>query len=375
MAGAAVASGTTRIAEAFPEASELLIKLIISFPPLFMIFSALITGIVGQRIKSRTLIVCGLLLFLIGGVGAGQMNSIVWLLFFRAILGLGTGMILPFSTGLIAALYDGEEKTKMMGYSFSANNLGAMLANISAGILASVSWRHTFDVYWMGLLVLVLVLLFLKDLPYDRREDAEKSTREAQKTTAERIPRRTFLIGACAMAVMMVFYLIVTNLTLMVEDRGLGSSVEAGYLFAANTLVMLLGGIGVTHALRLKRFFIPIVLLFLAAGLFGISTADSLPLMAFSVILSGMGLGLLFPYLLNLASEGVSETQSIKVMSITMAFAWFGQFLSPLFYDALSSVTGLDAPHLFLLTSFLCVTSAICSVIWSFRKTKTTTVS
>jgi MFS family permease len=75
--------------------------------------------------------------------------------------------------------------------------------------------------------------------------------------------------------------------------------------------------------------------------------------MFISVVLSGAGIGSLFPYLLNLASEKMPETQSIKAMSITMAFAWFGQFLSPLLFGSVSFLTDLNTANLFLCTSIV----------------------
>ncbi len=358
MAGAAVASGTGKIAEAFPDAPKTLIKLIISFPPLFMIFAALLTGVLAQHMKSKPLIICGLVLFIIGGVGAGYTNSIAQLLLFRAILGLGTGMILSFSTGLIAACYEGAEKGKMMGYSFAANNLGAMIANILAGLLAVMSWRYMFYVYWMGLIPLILSLLFLNHLPDNRQNSSMENTRNK---SMEKIPRKVFQIALYAMGIMMVFYLIVTNLALIIGERGLGTSKTSGYLFAANCLVMLCVGISLSHTMRLKKVLVPICFLLISAGLFGIFKTSALPIMVISIVLCGSGIGFLFPYLLNLGSEDIPETQSIKAMSIAMAFAWFGQFLSPLFYGAVSSLTGLDSSYMFLLTSIIFIILAVCS--------------
>jgi len=40
-------------------------------------------------------------------------------------------------------------------------------------------------------------------------------------------------------------------------------------------------------------------------------------------------------------------------MSIAMAFAWFGQFFSPLFFASASSLTGLDTSNMFLFASIL----------------------
>ncbi len=165
MSGAGVAPGINKIAEAFPDTSETAIKLIISLPPLFMIVAALLSGSIVKFIKHKNLIICGLVLFIIGGVGAGYMQTIPQILLFRALLGFGTGIILPFSTGLIAAFFDGNKRTRMMGYSSATNCFGAIIGNILAGILAVIGWSQMFHIYWLGALVLLCVLLFLNHLP------------------------------------------------------------------------------------------------------------------------------------------------------------------------------------------------------------------
>ncbi len=360
MAGAGVAAGIGSVAEAFPDSPETLIKLIMSLPPLLMIISALLTGIWEQHIRSKILIICGLVLFLIGGIGAGFTNSIVHLLFFRAVLGFGTGIILPFSTGLIAACYEGAEKGRMMGFSFASNNLGAMIGNILAGILAAMSWRYMFHIYWIALIPLILVVLFLNKLPENRNN--------TQNVNKEKLPLRIFRVALFALGVMMVFYLIVTNLALIVNERGIGTSQTAGYLFAVNAVVMLCAGIFLPFLMRLKNFFVPVSLLLVAIGFWGIVKAYTLPFMLLSVVLSGAGIGSLFPCLLNLASEKIPETQRIKAMSITMAFAWFGQFLSPLFFAFVSSLTGMDTPNMFLLISIVFILLAAGLAVFNSRE-------
>lgn len=367
MAGAGVAAGVEKIGRAFPNAPETLIKLVISLPSLFIIISALLVGIFGQHIKKKPLIVCGLALFLIGGVGASFTHSIEQLLLFRAVLGFGTGIILPFSTGLIAACYEGTEKSKMMGYSFATNNLGAMTANIMAGILALISWRYMFQVYWLALITLILVLLFLNQLPDSKVK--LKSSEDSLSKPPEKLPPRVFRIALYGFGIMMVFYMIATNLALIITERKMGTSQVSGYIFALNTFIMLCAGILLPFSMRLKKYFIPVGFLLVAAGFFGISKSSTLSLMIFSNVLSGAGVGSLFPYLLNLASDKIPESLSFKAMSITMVFAWFGQFLSPLFFGFVSSLTGLDISNMFLSISIVFLILTVGSSVINLRKT------
>ena len=347
MSGAGVAPGVYKIAEAFPETPVTIIKLIVSLPPLLMIISALLSGFLGQFIKHKTLIVTGLILFVIGGVGTGYMQTIPLILLFRGILGFGTGMILPFSTGLIAACFDGKEKVKMMGYSSASNCLGAMVGNTLAGILAIISWRYMFQIYWLGGLVLFLVILFLKDLPEGKTQIIK-----------EKLPGIVFLYGFYAFLTMMIFFLIVTNLSFIINLKKLGSTSITGYLFALNAFTMLLAGILLPKLLRLKNYLLPIIIGLIAFGIFGMAESETLLPMILSVLAAGFGLGTLFPYLLNTASQSISKSLSVKAMSIAMAFAWLGQFVSPLFFGGMASLIKLEMLTVFRIVSGITLTVA-----------------
>lgn len=362
MSGAGVAPGINKIAEAFPGTSETVIKLIISLPPLFMIVAALLSGFIGKFIKHKTLIISGLVLFIIGGVGAGYMQTIPQILLFRAMLGFGTGIILPFSTGLIAAFFDGNERSKMMGYSSATNCLGAIIGNILAGILAVIGWSQMFHIYWLGAPVLLCVLLFLNPLP-------ENKTNKA--VTQVKLPGSVFRYSFFAFLTMMIFFLIITNMAFFVHLRDLGSSKTTGYLLALNSLAMLAAGILLPFLKKSGKIFLPGIFILVSLGLFGIAKSASLPIFCLSVAGAGFGLGALFPYLLNRISLNVPKELSVKSMSIGMASAWFGQFASPLIFGAIAAITGLNMISVFLSVSAIV---AIFALTVLFRQIRTRTL-
>ena len=95
-----------------------------------------------------------------GGSLAGIFDNIYIVLAFRALVGIGVGIIMPLSTGLLSFYYSKDKQDKLMGYSSAMNQMGGVIATLVAGLLASVSWRLSFLVYLIGLLSVVLCLLF-----------------------------------------------------------------------------------------------------------------------------------------------------------------------------------------------------------------------
>ena len=104
-------------------------------------------------------------LYTAGGCCAGLFDSIGLVLLMRALVGVGVGMIMPLSTGLLTYYFPPEKREGLLGLASAANQLGGVIATLLAGLLAGISWRLSFMVYLMGLISIVLCLIFL---PNDR---------------------------------------------------------------------------------------------------------------------------------------------------------------------------------------------------------------
>lgn len=72
----------------------------------------------------------GLALYTVGGAAAGLFNSIWAVLVMRALVGVGVGMIMPLSTGLLTYYFAPEKREGLMGLSSAANQLGSGEASV-----------------------------------------------------------------------------------------------------------------------------------------------------------------------------------------------------------------------------------------------------
>ena len=68
----------------------------------------------------------------------------MWLIVISCILGIGAGMVIPFSTGLVVDYFTGDYRVRQLGYSSSINNLTLVLATVVTGYLANVDWHLPF---------------------------------------------------------------------------------------------------------------------------------------------------------------------------------------------------------------------------------------
>ncbi|MDD3269603.1 MAG: MFS transporter [Syntrophomonadaceae bacterium] len=344
MAGAAVAPGLSEINRVFAGYSPTVVKLVISLPPLLIIPFSLLSGLLSSVISKKNLLIAGLLIYLVGGAGAAFVDSMLPLLLFRAVLGMGTGIILPLSTGLIADFYDGDQRSKMLGFSSASNCLGTILANLAAGILVAINWHYIFYVYFLAIPVLLMVIPFI--------EGQAPPSKVAGGKVSD-IPKELILWALAAFLVMLAFFGVVTNLALLIDNRNLGGSQVAGIVFALNSLCMLLSGAFFLNVQKkLQMFYSSFMLFLMAAGYAGLMLAGSLPLLIVSVILSGLGTGLAFPFIMNQASRYAREDNSIVIMGIVSSSAFLGQFFSPLILDNVPNITGSPLSNIFLALAF-----------------------
>ena len=118
---------------------------------------------------------------------AGAFSNIYCVLTARALLGVGVGIIMPMSTGLLAFYYTRDKQDRLMGYSSAMNQLGGSIATLLSGLLAVISWRASFLVYLMGGISIVLCSIFM---PNERiGGDGRKKTGYAKRAFLQSIIR------------------------------------------------------------------------------------------------------------------------------------------------------------------------------------------
>ena len=164
MAGAAIAPALGAIHDHFATAPQLLLQLIVSLPALFIIITNLFFAKICRRLRTRTIAIVGLTLYVLAGAGCFFFDSMALILCLRALLGVSVGLIMPLSTGLLSFYFPPEEQAHLMGLSAAMNQMGGVVATLLAGLLANIEWRYAFLVYLLALVAILLVLLFLPNV-------------------------------------------------------------------------------------------------------------------------------------------------------------------------------------------------------------------
>src|SRR5699024_1742013 len=257
MAGAAISPALGLIEDAFPEASETTIKLILTIPSMMIVPFSFVSSYLTKIIQKRTIILIGLIIYLIGGVGPQFFTSIEMIILLRLILGVGVGLVMPMSTALINDHYTGAERTKMMGYESAFNNLGGILTMVVAGWLGTFGWRVPFNVYLLGIFIFILTYFFI---PGNTLEADDETG-----TKSKKLPLKVYGYSFAMGAVMLIYYTIATNIALYLKQNHIGGSDIAGIVGACTTIGgMITSMLVIQVELVLKRYIIPIMLICMA---------------------------------------------------------------------------------------------------------------
>ncbi|MDD4649017.1 MAG: MFS transporter [Desulfoplanes sp.] len=324
MSGAAVAPALADILAFFPDASAMLGKMVLTTPALSIIPVALLTGMVSTRVPRKRLIYTGIFFYILGGFGGGMATSIPFLLSMRVVLGIGVGILMPLSTGLIADLWSGYEKTKTMGYASASTNLGGIIATLLSGLLASISWRASFYIYLLGIPVGMLVFSFLPD-----RQPTKTSEKQPENVAATLGLYALWGIGM--FLVMAAFYTIPVNIALYIQEKSLGDSRMAGCAMAVMTGSSFVTGLVFGRLYKRLGTWLPTLSLSgFAVSFYGLSAYPStVPLFCF-LILNGMGFGILVPLIMNGVTRKKGKSSGAAGTSVVTNFLFAGQFASPL---------------------------------------------
>ena len=341
MAGAAVAPALGVIKEAFPHASQLSIQLIISMPALFIFLTNMFFPRLSAKFGSKTLVLAGLTLYTVGGVAAGLFSNITLLLCMRALVGVGVGIIMPLSTGLLAYFYPPEAQSKLSGYSSAMNQIGGVVATLLAGVLSAINWRASFLVYLLGLISVVLCALFLPNERLNGNKEKEADGAKSEKVSVLTSMKIYYKYIVAMFLLMSCFFLYPANYAM--ETLAFDTMIPASLIsviMAFADVVAAVGGFlffrimkaakGMTKVVSPVIFLLGFVFLYLGGW---VGTLLGSALVGFA---NGAGV----PFVISQGSMKAGKTAASTVMPLVSAALYLSQFVSPFLMTGASAVLG-----------------------------------
>lgn len=312
----------------FPKASDLEIQMLTSLPSLLIIPFVLLAGRLSTGRDKLPMLYLGLAIFTLCGVACLVAKSMTALIIISSILGIGAGMIIPLSTGLVVDYFTGDFRVKQLGYSSAINNLTLVGATALTGYVADINWHLSFLVYLLPGISLLLCLAL-------RRESAAAEPMESDQYKQQSINKRH-------LAVLTLFYFVITFASLVVTfdtaflfEKYKIRQELAGVSISLFFLAIMLPGLFLSHIIKYTRSYTNVIsTLLLTLGLLSMTIFKSPAMLVIGVILSGFGYGIMQPLIYDKAAIIAPPHLATQALSVVMAANYIAIILCPFIIDA-----------------------------------------
>lgn len=327
MAGTVVAPALPAIREVFGDQAnvDLLSRMVLTLPALFVAFCAPIAGAVADRFGRRNLLIASVLLYAIAGMSGLVAQSLTMLLVGRAALGLAIGAIMTVGTALVGDYFEGEERARFLGLQQAFTQLGGVVFVAGGGVLSDLHWRAPFAIYGLALLVLLAVFLFVQE-PNRPRQQAASSTPVVWNWPL------IFLLCVLAYLVNALFYTVPVQLAFFLRELGLPRPSTAGYAIG---LFNLVAAITALNYGRLRGGLSAQGIFALSLGVMGIGfcllsyATGWVPAFA-ALAIMGAGLGFTMPNLIASTIQVAAPAARGRVAGLLTSSMFLGHFTSPI---------------------------------------------
>lgn len=336
--GLAVSPILGDLTKIFPKATDLDIQMLTSLPSLLIIPFVLLGGKLTEKVDFVRILQIGLWLFAVSGVLYLLSNKMWQLIVVSALLGIGSGLIIPLSTGLISRYFVGAYRVKQFGLSSSITNFTLVIATAVTGYLAEESWHLPFIVYLLPLVSIMLIGHLKTNRPESVSATSSQGIRAAELAAIDTGGSK-YGIHIRHLIQLMAFYGVTTyivlavifNLPFLMEKHHFSSG-NSGLMISLFFLAITVPGFCLDKIVSyLKERTKLYSLLAIGLGLLLIWIAPIEWLIIPGCILVGLGYGIIQPMLY----DKTTHTALPQKTTLALAFVMMMNYLAILIYPFL----------------------------------------
>lgn len=333
----------------FPEASHLEVEMLESLPSLLIIPFMLLSGYWSVGRSKIGLLVLGASIFLLSGMGLLLVRKLWELIVLGGIMGIGAGLLIPLSTGLIVDYFTGDRRVRQLGISSAVNNLTLVLATALVGRLATIEWHFAFAVYLLPAVTLLLVPALSHTHPEPEPSDGAQHRQKSLN--------RGVITG------LMLFYFAITYLSLVVTfntsyvaSSASISTSEAGVIISLFFLAIMAPGFVLNTIVTIFGRWVNVAsLVVMGIGLVVMSWHEPTALtLIVGAVLTGLGYGVMQPIIYDKAATNAPPHLATWALAIVMAVNYFAILVAPFIIDAIDTLLHASTYRFAFLFNGLC---------------------
>jgi len=324
-----------KIQDAFASTAgvEALTPIVLTVPALIIGLSGGLAGRYVDRVGRKGLLVGALILYAFLGTAPLWLRSLPLILASRVLVGLTEAAIMTCCTTLIVDYFHGPQRIKYLGLQTVYTTVAATLFFGIGGGLGNVGWRTPFWVYAVSLPLAAAVARTIWQPATGTSGPRARLAPVAWRQLA--VPIAASVAGGA------IFYVLVVELSFVLDGLGVKDSSTIGAISAAGSLAVALGAYLFPRLVsRGAAFTVPLALGITGLGLLVLGVAGSVPLVVVGALVTGFGNGLLLPAMLTWAVSALAFEQRGRGTGAWTAAVFLGQFACPLAVLALKAGLG-----------------------------------
>ncbi|MDU8886265.1 MFS transporter [Yeosuana sp. MJ-SS3] len=344
-----------------------LVKMVLSFPGLFIALSAIAAGLVIDKIGRLKLLGVALVLYAISGTSGYWLDNLYAILAGRALLGISVGITMTIVTTLVADYYHGKARQKFAGIQIAVMSLAGIIFISLGGILADINWRVPFLLYLFSILIIPFAYLYLKE-PL-KAEDTHQEVKTVKS------PKIIWFVFANVMLMWIMFFIIPIQIPFYLKSIGVEKNSLIGLAIASSTFFSAIGAISfskIKDKFAFKQIF-GLGYLLMAIAYVCIAYGNSYAMVMVAMLLGGLGMGVMIPnanvWVMQLAPL---EIRGREIGRLT-TFWFMGQFLSPIILLPILDI--VTQSQLYLIIAAVLLILSLIMLVFYFMTRKTESVN
>lgn len=336
LASSAVSPALANMSQAFPEVSPAYIAMLSTLPSFLGIPCTLLCGkIVGRMVSYRTLAIGGMVISLVCGIAPAFTDSFSLMMLWRALFGMGYGIISPLMMPMVMANFHGEEIYRQTSMNAVSTNVGAVVFQLLGGYACSAfGWRATFLIYILMLPSLLATIFLLPEPPAQVRRPQQKKLSPRAILQAAGVWCVFYLLH------MILFYVSVLQTSNVVEESNFGGADTAAIILSVITGGGVLGGYLYKCIKSWGHRALAFAYMSLAAGYLLLAICPNIWVMALGAILIGIGFGINMPALQIFVGLSVPGYACSEAASYLNVFGSVGGFISSIVVTGIVQALG-----------------------------------
>jgi MFS family permease len=309
-------------------------------PSLAIIVGAPLGGWLAERFGYRLTMLIALLIYSLSGVAGLFIDGYLPLFATRLVLGLAAGAVMAVYLALASAWYEGQSRSKVLGFAVAMSSTVGALALALGGKLVDVGgWRAPFAMYLVGFVTLAVAYATVHG-PFHKHA---KTARAPGAPGQMRVIAQFWPIYLALLITSIGTFMPSAGGPFLLKANGISGATEAGYILSIGSISAIFTAAAYGFV---RRWISDWGLFFMIPALMGLGLAIApsfyswIPLLAVFLLI-GLGTGFKAPTAASILMANSPPEVRAAAAGLNFSCIFLGQFLGPFVLRALTGPFGI----------------------------------